>query len=184
MKPIIPDPELEQLSFFTAVQEIRGHRGMTIGMAQRALRELCASGLVRSWKQPYSMVRGEPQGEGPPEPIEPVEWQTRQIDLMRAADGCSYWVEVSVSDLRGWLNQQPVRKGQRARKKALGKRPRIKLMLAERFPKGVPDPGYCNRQVLAKELCEIDPTLNPLDPDTLKTAIDEHNSSLIRNDPT
>jgi hypothetical protein len=84
-----------RLSFYFAVEEIERRRGISRGAAQRTLREWCASGDIRSWKQPYSLVRGEPQEEGPWERIEPSEWKTREVDLTTDADGCNYFVQVS-----------------------------------------------------------------------------------------
>src|SRR5262249_51569213 len=63
------------------------------------------TGVVRSWKEPYSMVGRLPQGEGPREVIEPSEWGQRAIDLMTDADGCNYFVNVSNADLGHWLNR-------------------------------------------------------------------------------
>lgn len=60
-------------------------------------------------------------------------------------------------------------------KPALGKRPRIKALLTQYYPDGVPDPAHRNRQVLQGRLLKADPTVAPLDIKTLKTAIDEYN---------
>ena len=59
-----------------------------------------------------------------------------------------------------------------------GKHPRIKAHLAEMLPNGVPDPAHCPRKTLKADLLKRDPSLNPLDEATLKSAIDAHNSSL------
>ena len=61
-------------------------------------------------------------------------------------------------------------------KPALGKRPRIKALLAQFYPNGVPDPGLCNRQELQGRILKADPTVGPMDFKTLKTAIDEYNA--------
>jgi hypothetical protein len=97
----------DRLPFLFAAQEIERRLGLSPGAAEAKLRELCASGVVKSWKEPYSMVGREPQGEGPPERIEPSEWKSRELDLVTDADGCSYWVDVSKIDL-----DQQVRKDQ------------------------------------------------------------------------
>ena len=64
-----------------------------------------------------------------------------------------------------------------------GKQPRINAAL-ERVFKGspIPDPKNCPRHILRADLLKLDPTLDPLDLGTLKTAIDDYNRS-IRNDP-
>jgi hypothetical protein len=61
-----------------------------------------------------------------------------------------------------------------------GKRPRIMTYLAEHYPSGVPDPGYCPRKRLKADLLEWDPTLKPLDEATMKRAIDAHNVAVIK----
>lgn len=88
----------DRLSFHSAAQEIERRLSLSPGAAQTKLRELCASGVVRSWKEPYSMVGNQPQGEGPPEQIEPSEWKSREIDLATDADGCNYFVNVNKDD--------------------------------------------------------------------------------------
>jgi hypothetical protein len=87
-------------------------------------------------------------------------------------------VLVSEADLQHWLKkQQPTKQATtEPKKQALGKRPRIKTHLAKLFPDGVPDPAYCNRKELIRELLKIDPGLKPLDDGTLKTAIEEYNT--------
>jgi hypothetical protein len=96
----------DQLAFFFAAQEIGRRLGLSPGAAQAKLRERCASGDVRSWKEPYSMVGGQPQGEGPPVLIEPSEWKVREVDLAAEVDGCKNFVNVSKIDLESWLKQQ------------------------------------------------------------------------------
>jgi hypothetical protein len=64
-----------------------------------------------------------------------------------------------------------------------GKQPRIRKLLAQRFPNcEVPEPKLCPRLPLRAELVKADPSLDPLNLSTLKTAIDDHNAA-IRNDP-
>lgn len=58
------------------------------------------------------------------------------------------------------------------------KRSRIKEYLARHYPNGVPEPGHVPRQTLKSCLIEWDKSLKPLDDDTLKRAIDEHNASV------
>ena len=72
--------EEEWLDFHEAANEIKRSLRMSPGAAQARLREICASGGVRSQKEPYSFAARQPQGEGPPVRIEPSEW--RQLRLI------------------------------------------------------------------------------------------------------
>jgi hypothetical protein len=130
------------LSFYTATQEIERRLGMSRGVAQKTLRELCSSGAIRSQKQPYTTVNSAPQGEGPWERIEPSEWRDREIDLMTDADGCRYLVDVSENDFRQWLDQEDAPERQSGpRKRGLAKQAVDAL-----WPKGVP-PHLSNKEV-------------------------------------
>jgi hypothetical protein len=160
--------EEDWLPFHSAVREIKRCLRMSPGAAQAKLRELCASGSVRSQKEPYSFVARQPQGEGPPVLIEPSEWRQREIDLMTDSDGCKYWVDVSKTDLEHWLSQPT----------SGGKQSRVSRLLAEMFPDGVPNRADCPREPLKAELVKRDPSLKPLDLKTLKTAIDTYNRQL------
>jgi hypothetical protein len=161
--------EDDWLPFHSAVREVERSLRTSPGAAQAKLRELCASGAVRSQKEPHSFVAGQPQGEGPPARIEPSEWRQREIDLMTDSDGCKYWVDVSKTDLEHWLNQQFTQPT------AGGKQSRIIRLLAEMFPTGVPHRADCPREPLKATLVERDPSLKPLDLKTLKTAIEIYN---------
>jgi hypothetical protein len=122
---------------------------------ERILKKLCASGVVRA-----ICVT-----EDGPKFIAPKEWKRADFDT----DG----VYLSCKDLwRNWIELQnkPLPE--------IGKQPRIKAHLAEMFPNGVPDPSHCPRKALKADLLKRDPSLNPLDEATLKSAIDAHNSSL------
>ena len=93
------------------------------------------------------------------------------------------WIKINREDLHHWLDEP----AQQVRRNAyLGKRPRIKSHLAKLYPDGVPDPAFCPRKGLLRELLRIDPALAPLNDATLKTSIDEYNadpkrSEIIRN---
>jgi len=156
------------LDFLEAASNIERSLRISPGAAQSKLREICASGVVRSRKEPYSFVARQPQGEGPPVRIEPSEWQQREIDVMTDSDGCKYWVDVSKIDLEHWLNQQ-------TRSTAGGKQSRLVRLLAEMFPAGVPNRDDCPREPLRAELLKRNPSLKPLDLKTLKTAIETCN---------
>jgi hypothetical protein len=155
------------LNFYFAAKEIEQRLSVSGGVAKRMLRVACASGDVRSQRQPCNPTTGI--DEGPPEPIKPSDWTRDQLDLVRDADGCKYFVDVDEDDFRYWLNQQPTQPT------AGGKQSRIIRLLAEMFPSGVPNRDDCPRQPLTAELIKRDPTLSPLDPKTLKTAIDFYN---------
>jgi hypothetical protein len=84
------------------------------------------------------------------------------------------WTKVSRADLREWLHQPS-----QETRRYVGKRPRIKSHLAKLYPDGVPDPAFCPRKGLLRELLRIDPSLAPLDDGILKTAIDEYNNAAV-----
>src|SRR3974377_508849 len=113
------------LDFQEAAPQGASRVRMSPGAAQAKRRELCGSGSVRSWKEPYSFVAHQPQGEGPPVHIEPSEWRQREIDVMTDRDGCKYWVDVSKIDLEHSLNRavkSDVQKKRGSRKLDLAKR--------------------------------------------------------------
>src|SRR5437867_4256381 len=83
------------------------------------------------------------------------------------------YLDVLDVDFWEWLKGK-----QRRPRLARGKRPRIKVHLAEMFPDGVPEPAHCNRQTLQGSLINRDKTLAPLDLGTLKDAIDEYNQAI------
>jgi hypothetical protein len=163
----------DQLPFFFGAQQIERSLAISPGASQAKLRELCKSGEVRSWREPYSMQGGEPQGEGPRERIEPSLWRQREIDLMTDSDGCKFFVSVSKTDLDDWLDNN--------RKKAVGKRPLVRELLAAMYPDGVPDPPFCVRKTLVADLRKCDRRLRSLDEDTLKKAIEEYNADRKRS---
>lgn len=112
-----PDDELEWhcegwIYFAQAVEEIRSRLGMSLGFAEVKLRQLCASGNVRSMK--YDNV-DQVEMEYPPEPelIKPSEWVHDQIDHSVPSH---ITLTVSRDDLQYWLNQQALeRQGKPAR---------------------------------------------------------------------
>jgi hypothetical protein len=133
----------EWIGFYFGEQLIVKRLGLSRGAAQAKLRELCAAGLVRSRKQPYSQSPDnffEPQIEGEWEPIQPCEWWSHQIDMMTDGDGCRYFVEVSDSDLSHWLDQQVPKEPKDKREEAI-----IKRLKAERpgKPGGITWPVFC-----------------------------------------
>jgi hypothetical protein len=175
----------EWLSFYSAAQEIERIKGVSPGKAQSMLRQACASGEVRSVKEPYVTVHQEAEGQGPPQRIEPSEWREHEIDLMTDSDGCRYFVDVSEADLRYWLGQQKAkpREAREAREaREVGKRPKIRALLADMFHGcRVPEPAHCVRKALRADLLQRDPNLDPLNLGTLKSAIDEYNADPKRS---
>jgi hypothetical protein len=164
------------LFFHRAVEDIVHECGVSVGKAQSMLRAACASGVIQSEKEPYTVVGGEALGEGPPTLIQPSEWREHEIDMMTDKDGCYYFVRIDEPDFRYWLKQQN-------HKQATGKQSRILSLLAQIFPNvPVPPKDVLPRKVLRADLLKLDPSLAPLDEATLKTAIDTHNA-LIRNGP-
>ena len=131
----------DHLAFYSACQEIERSLGISPGQAQAKLRELCRSGEVRSWREPYSIQGGEPQGEGPSERIEPSEWRQREIDLMTDSDGCRYFVSVSETDFQKWLRTKQSRKTVPSRKLDLAK-----IAVNALWPNGIPE-SVQNKQI-------------------------------------
>jgi hypothetical protein len=152
------------------------------------LREVCAKGDIRSihykiegWGEDGGEIVSEHEVKigtethsfaDQPEFIRPSAWRNGEPDLIVDWNEI---VRVSADDLRSWLKPTEAKK-QEPKKKALGKRPRIKAHLAKLFPEGVPDPAHCPRKELLRELLKLDPGLKPLDDGTLKTAIEEYNT--------
>jgi hypothetical protein len=147
----------EWTDFHWAASEISDALAIPFGPATARLRQLCAAGDVRA-------VTSEDQDE--PELILPSRWRAEEVDLAVPWD---WMVAVCESDLRYWLNQQPVQPT------AGGKQSRILRLLAKIHPTGVPNRADCPREQLKAELLAQDASLSPLDLKTLKTAIDAHN---------
>jgi hypothetical protein len=179
----IPGDE-EILHFWKAAQEIQCRRQVSYGVAQKTLRELCASGDVRSW-------RGWVEPEGvetswmPPLPIKSKEWKDDQPDLEQqdrvvliyvSKNDLEYWFDPAIKQ-PDWVPDDPdpdfkpeqlieIDYGGRVSikelmkrygepkaleepksKPALGKRPRIKALLAQFYPDGVPEPAFCDHRI-------------------------------------
>jgi len=162
-------------NFHFAAKDIKAKLGVSLGKAQAMLRQACASGEVRSQKQPCTTINVGTinealQTEGPPERIEPSEWRNREIDLMIDANGCWHSVDVHRDDFGYWLNNQHQPKSEQ------GKQPLVMQYLAEMFPRQrVPDPAHYQRKALLAELRRRNPILNSLDIKTLGRAINKYN---------
>jgi hypothetical protein len=92
------------LNFYNAADQIVWRLAVSEGVGQTMLREACASGVIRSQREPYDPVTKE--GQAPPEFVKPSEWSKDQVDLMTDKDGCSFFVDVDEGDFRYWLDQQ------------------------------------------------------------------------------
>ena len=171
------------LDLVDAVRVVRDERSVSDGAACTLLRQACESGVVRSRKRPWPEQPDEPPEPiydqwSPPIPIE--DWRGASIDLshhwliLAGGEIMRGDIEINADDLRYWLKSQRATPN---KQKALGKRPRVKKQLAEMFPGGVPDPGDCPRKDLRAELLKRDPSLKPLDDETLKLSIEEFNAN-------
>jgi hypothetical protein len=195
--PVVTWDNEEWLIFPEAVGEIMAKVGHSRGVAERTLRVLCGFGDIRS-------ICCDEDFDEEPRIIEPEKWrEIGELDLhgvvvnrvkwnLQSRSVAKSWpsgegkldveqrlhdtVLVSEADLQHWLKKQQSTKQPTTepKKQALGKRPRIKAHLAKLFPEGVPDPAYCNRKELIRDLLKLDPGLKPLDDGTLKTAIEEY----------
>jgi hypothetical protein len=178
--------------FHEAAQEAAKHLEISIGSAERRLREQCASGDIRSIR--YTITYDEDDRIAflkHPCRVKPSEWQD-QLDVVADLESDELkeilaWIDVSHDDVVYWITEELVAAGKLrdAPKPAAargGKVPRIIAHLAKRFPNGVPEPALCPRKDLQGSLVKGDKSLAPLDLATLKTAIDQYNGS-IRNDP-
>jgi hypothetical protein len=184
------------ITFHWASIEIKRRLGLSRGAAQRTLRELCAKGDIRSMQ--YEVASDDKLGPMPipvaPERIKPSQWLKDELDLAwrpydpggheeddRECGGCV--VEVSVHDFLYWLAKQPKPQTKATPEPSeKGKRPKIKRLLAEMYPNGVPDPAHCPRKTLKADLLKRDKSLDPLDEATLKAAIEEYNSDPKRSE--
>jgi hypothetical protein len=88
-------------NFYAMANEIRRCESVSRGVAERTLRELCATGDVRSIK-----FNGEESMMDYPSDVElirPSEWVKDQVDLAVVEE---IWVFVSEADAEYWLDQQ------------------------------------------------------------------------------
>jgi hypothetical protein len=90
---------------------ITEREGVSRGVAERTLRELCASGDVRSLR--YHTITDEGRE---PERIRPSEWVKDQVDLV---DDIFLWIFVSAGDVQYWLDKQAFEAGRPLKKLTL-----------------------------------------------------------------
>jgi hypothetical protein len=117
-------------------------------------------------------------------PQEKLEWFTIDLNSLSPELRVTYEKLVEarrkfVQSRKDWLDKQATKPEQQG-PKALGKRPRIRAHLAKLYPQGVPDPAFCNRKHLRLQILERDPTLDPLDEETLQKAIKEYDAELVK----
>jgi hypothetical protein len=150
----------EWLAFYKAVQAVKQRLSMSTGAAERALREQCASGGIRTIQY---------EDGAPPEYVKPKQW----VDDPPDCDAYSLGhLEISVDDLEYWLDHH---------RQQGGKQPRILRVLQELCPEGVPPPALAPRKALKADILKRDPSLAPLDEATLKAAIERYNSEPKRS---
>jgi hypothetical protein len=89
------------IAFSEAAQKIEKRLNVSVGHSQVTLRNLCASGEVRSVRIKYDI---DPSDDSDATPVEvkmvrPSEWRITEVDLDDI-------IEVSEGDLEYWLRQQ------------------------------------------------------------------------------
>jgi len=158
--------------FHFAAQKIRAKFGVSTGVSNRVLRELCASGEVQS------ILVTCRNGEGRPVPvrrIKPCEWRADDLDIDEndlIAEG-ENWVEVSMDDLEYWLDQQEELDDQEpknTKKQAQSQRGHARRAILKLWPNGIPN-TLSNTQIVSeigrwivqdcKENNVPNPTLSP-----------------------
>jgi hypothetical protein len=139
-----------------AIVELGDKLALPPSAAHAQLHKLCATGQVRAI--------GTDDKIEEPAPIPPSQWPD---------DDEVPKVEVLVSniDFYNWLGRQ-------LSTAAGGKQSRIAKLLGELYPTGVPNRADCPREPLRAALLKRDPSLQPLDLKTLRTAIEAHNRRL------
>jgi hypothetical protein len=96
-----------EISFLEASIEIEKRLGVSRAEAERRLREACAEGQVRAFKDRYHNLLDHPIAELQTR-IAPSEWRAREVDYDgRDADGLAMQVSINAADLRYWLAQRP-----------------------------------------------------------------------------
>jgi hypothetical protein len=160
------------------------------GVAQRLLREQCASGNIRSIRHsgednPADVVLLKPSEwiENPYLDFQAdyviTHWHVPSLDDEDPHPWPSTYIDVSEDDVVYWIILAKPKLSLPPSTRQ-GKVPRIKARLAKLYPNGVPDPAFANRKELQGQLVKDDPSLTPLDHKTLKAAIDEYNADRKR----
>ena len=136
--------ERDWLNFYFAANEIEQRLGVSGGMAMRMLRQACASGDVRSRRQPCNPATGI--DEGPHEPVKPSDWTRGEVDLEFDAHGCGYFVDVDEADFRYWLNSATKNNAQKVTNRGSSKRRLAEAAINKLWSGGIPS------NVLNKEI--------------------------------
>jgi hypothetical protein len=136
--------ERDWLSFYIATNEVEQRLGVSGGVARRMLRDACASGDVRSQRQPYNPATGI--DEGPPEPVKPSDWSRGEVDLVREADGCKYSVDVDEADFQYWLNGATKNNAQKVTNRGSPKRRWAEQAINKLWPGGIPS-NLLNKEI-------------------------------------
>jgi hypothetical protein len=164
-----PDDEKSQewhgedwISFHWATHLIQTRRGLSTGKAQRTLRELCATGDIRSILYEIDEYLHETEGQliatSEPYKVKPSEWAEEALDFR---DGC--WVDVSEDDVTHWLDRQKPTEA-KAERRTSKKRELASQAIKALWPIGIPEipnaeiekqvgnwiTSYCKRNNLSK----------------------------------
>ena len=139
------------IAFGEAAWRIEGRLNVSVGHSQVTLRNLCASGEVRSVRIEYDI---DPSDDPDATPVEvkmvrPSEWRTTEVDL----DGV---IEVSEGDLEYWLREQgapppPVIERQ-LMPQPQWKQALVRKAIAELWPNDIPE-ELVNAQI-EQRVCE------------------------------
>jgi hypothetical protein len=156
------------LNFYFAANEIEQRLGVSGGMAMRMLRQACASGDVRSRRQPCNPATGV--DEGPHEPVKPSDWTRGEVDLEFDAHGCGYFVDVDEADFRYWLNSATKNNAQKVTNRGSPKRRLAEHAIKKLWPGGIPS-NLLNKQI-EKEVADWlkQQDLAQVSPDTILRA--------------
>jgi hypothetical protein len=155
------------LSFQWAATEIKRRHNLSLGIAQKTLRQLCADGDIRSLRyQPSTDHVGGVGGFIVPDEnavvglIKPSEWRRDEVDFETDDDWATgRSVEVSLGDLQYWLDAQakdagkPAEKIETTKKTLTLKQTEIARAVAKAFPEGIE--GLSNTQVARRVGDEI-----------------------------
>jgi hypothetical protein len=116
-------PDDDWITFIEAADNIAVRLNVSTGRSEVTLRDLCASGEVRSARVKYD-------GDGDPlevKTVRPSEWRTTEVDLeVTGSPMDSLVIEVSEDDLEYWLGQQGAAQPEDA--PAIERRPRTTAM--------------------------------------------------------
>lgn len=139
------------IAFGEAAWRIEGRLNVSVGHSQVTLRNLCASGEVRSVRIEYDI---DPSDDPDATPVEvkmvrPSEWRTTEVDL----DGV---IEVSEGDLEYWLREQgappPAVIERQLMPQPQWKQALVRKAIAELWPNDIPE-DLVNGQI-EERVCE------------------------------